>query len=124
MTEEPNFYADHEIKDEMVIGPMVLQSSVVVESNCLQDKSDKLNNCPKLYRCDICQKCFITEQRISNHRMRLTLEKNFLSVKFVPEVLKQKAIVLVIEELTLEKICTSVMFAIRVLLQSIIWKLI
>lgn len=59
---EHDMYADHDIKDEVVIGPVVLLQSGIAEDSCLQNSCNTVNKNTrtkkKLYRCHICNKYF------------------------------------------------------------------
>ncbi|XP_026316288.1 oocyte zinc finger protein XlCOF8.4-like [Hyposmocoma kahamanoa] len=64
-------YADHEIKEEIVIGPEALQhlTSNFVQSTCVEIKNGTYTkNNP--YKCNICKKCFKTQLLYKMHAMR------------------------------------------------------
>ncbi|XP_026316662.1 zinc finger protein 45-like [Hyposmocoma kahamanoa] len=74
-TTELDLYADHEIKEEMVIGPVVLQFPNVAQARCGQSIFDKLNVDVQLNKCDVCNRGFIKKHELRSHIMTHTKKK-------------------------------------------------
>ncbi|XP_026330558.1 zinc finger protein 254-like [Hyposmocoma kahamanoa] len=75
--ETMKLYADHEIKEEIVIGPVVLQLPNVDDARCAQSTSDNLNIHTQPYKCNICNIGFMSSHVHMCRKVTCTGEKRF-----------------------------------------------
>ncbi|XP_026331691.1 zinc finger protein 665-like, partial [Hyposmocoma kahamanoa] len=74
--EEEVLYADHEVKEEMVIGPVVLQPTDLAQTSYVQNTSDGLNVDTRSFKCDTNTKCYHTiPYHLKYHKVTRTGEK-------------------------------------------------
>ncbi|XP_026316664.1 zinc finger protein 436-like [Hyposmocoma kahamanoa] len=68
ITEKLDLYAGHEIKEELVVGPVVLQPVNLVQESCVQNTSNGLNIDTRPHKCDICAKCYTNKHHLRRHK--------------------------------------------------------